>query len=433
MNAKLPKSRFIRFHLCSASLIAVLATAIFSSLLAAAPANTSAQIDQLFRDSVSQKKLAGIVAMAWHADKSIYQGAAGQQDAANNVPMTIDSIFRIASMTKPVTSVAVMQLVESGRVKLDEPVSTYLPELSQIQVLEDFDSATGRAQLRPAKTVPTVRQLLTHTSGFAYEFFDSKLHSYVASGAVASASKGGDDFLKAPLMFDPGSRWEYGISIDWLGRLVEKVSGQSLEDYFHQHIFEPLGMNDSFFNVPAEKQKRVVPLYQRRSDGSLQQIPPQPFTPVQFFSGGGGLYSTAGDYLKFMRMILNGGTLGKAHILKSETVASMTRNQIGDLTLVPMKSQAQQLAKDDGRVPGNLDKFGLGFALNTKAVEGGRSAESLAWAGIFNTYFWIDPAQKTCGVIMMQVLPFSDEAATSVFEQFERAVYADSKKASAQR
>src|SRR5262245_6153660 len=341
----------------------------------------------------------------------------------NNIPMALSSIFRIASMTKPVTSVAVMQLVESGRVKLDEPVASYLPELSQLQVLEEFDSNSGKARMRPPKTAPTVRQLLTHTSGFAYDFFDPKLHSYAASGAVPSASKGGDDYLKAPLMFDPGSRWEYGISTDWLGKLVEKISGQTLEDYFRRHIFGPLGMSDTFFNVPVEKQKRVVPLYQRLGDGTLQQVPSQPFTPVRFFSGGGGLYSTASDYVKFMRMILNGGSLGKARILKSETVALMTRNQIGDLTLVQLTSLAPQIARNPIRIPGSLDKFGLGFAVNSKAVEGGRSAESLAWAGIFNTYFWIDPARKTCGVIMMQVLPFSDEAATSVFEQFEHAVY----------
>jgi len=324
-----------------------------------------------------------------------------------------------------VTSVAVMQLVESGRVKLDEPVSTYLPELSQLQVLEEFDAATGKATLRPAKAIPTVRQLLSHTSGFAYEFFDQKLHSYAATGAVPSTFKGDDGYLKAPLMFDPGSRWEYGISTDWLGKLVEKISGQSLEDYFHQHIFVPLGMTDTFFNVPAEKQARVAALYQRQSDGSLQQAPSQPLTPVHFFSGGGGLYSTANDYMKFMRTVLNGGNLGNARILKSETVALMGRNQIGDLNVVALKSMAPQLAKDSIHMPGSPDKFGLGFGINTKPVAGGRSAGSLAWAGIFNTFFWIDPPRKTCAVILTQVLPFADDATVSVVEQFEHAIYAE--------
>jgi methyl acetate hydrolase len=365
------------------------------------------------------------------ADRVIYQGASGKQDTIKNIPMTVDSIFRIASMTKPITSVGVMQLVESGRVKLDEPAATYLPELSQVQVLEEFDASTGKAKLRSPNALPTVRQLLSHTSGFAYDFFDPQLHGYVATGAVPAARQGDDGFLKAPLLFDPGSRWEYGISTDWLGKLVEKVSGQTLEDYFRQHIFQPLGMTDTFFDVPPEKQARVVALHQRQDDGSFLEPPPQPFTPVRFFSGGGGLYSTASDYLKFDRMLLGGGKLGNKRILRSETVDQMSRNQIGDLMLVELRSFVPQFAKDPSRIPGSLDKFGLGLAINTKPIEGGRSQSSLAWAGIYNTFFWIDPPRKTCAVIMMQILPFSDDAAYSVVEHFERAVYASPAKIAA--
>src|SRR5947209_14950797 len=257
-------------------LVAVLATAAVLTLFAGSSTKSSNQIDQVLREAVDQKKLPGVVAMVAGADGVIYQGASGKRDTVKNIPMTVDSIFRIASMTKPVTSVAVMQLVESGRVKLDEPVSTYLPELSQLQVLEEFDATTGKAALRPAKTIPTVRQMLSHTSGFAYEFFDQKLQKYAATGAVPSTFKGDDGYLKAPLMFDPGSRWEYGISTDWLGKLVEKISGQTLEDYFREHIFQPLGMGDTFFNVPPEKQARVVAIHQHREDGSFVQPPPQP-------------------------------------------------------------------------------------------------------------------------------------------------------------
>jgi methyl acetate hydrolase len=358
------------------------------------------------------------------ADRVTYQGASGKRDTNKDIPMTVDSIFRVASMTKPITSVAVMQLVEDGRVKLDESAATYLPELSHVQVLEAFDAATGKAKLRPPKTLPTIRQLLSHTSGFAYEFFDPELHSYVASGAIPSARQGDDGFLKAPLLFDPGSRWEYGISTDWLGRLVEKVSGQTLEDYFRQHIFEPLGMEDTFFNVPREKQARVVPIQQRQDDGSFVENPPQPFLPVKFFSGGGGLFSTASDYLRFERMLLDGGKGGNKRILRSETVEQMSRNQIGDLRIAELRSLIPQFAKDPIQFPGSLDKFGLGLAINSTPVEGGRSAGSLAWAGIFNTFFWVDPSRKTCAVIMMQMLPFSNDAAISVVEHFERAVYA---------
>ena len=405
-------------------LVAVLATAAVLTLFAGSSTKSSNQIDQVLREAVDQKKLPGVVAMVASAGGVIYQGASGKRDTVKNIPMTVDSIFRIASMTKPITSVAVMQLVESGRLKLDEPVATYLPELSQVQVLEEFDASTGKAKLRPPKTPPTVRQLLSHTSGFAYEFFDPQLHAYVATGAVPSARQGDDGFLKAPLLFDPGSRWEYGISTDWLGKLVEKVSGQTLEDYFRHHIFQPLGMTDTFFSVPSEKQARVVALHQRQEDGSFLEPPPQPFQPVRFFSGGGGLYSTASDYLRFARMLLNGGKLGNKRILQSETVAQMSRNQIGELMLVELRSQIPQFARDPLRIPGSLDKFGLGLGINTKPVEGGRSRGSLAWAGIYNTFFWIDPPRKTCAVIMMQILPFSDDAANSVVEHFERAVYA---------
>jgi CubicO group peptidase (beta-lactamase class C family) len=410
----------------NAALAGILALAAGLTVVAGSSSQSGNAIDQVLREAVEQKKAPGMVAMVANADGVIYQGAAGQQDTLKNVPMKVDAIFQIASMTKPVTSVAVMQLVESGRVKLDEPAATYLPELGQVQVLEEFDASTGKATLRPPKTPPTVRQLLTHTSGFAYEFFDARLHGYAATGAVPSAFRGDDGFLKAPLMFDPGSRWEYGINTDWLGRLVEKVSGQTLEEYFGQHIFQPLGMTDTFFNVPAEKQARVVAVHQRQEDGSLLELPPQPVEPVKFFSGGGGLYSTAGDYLRFARMLLNGGKLGQKRILQASTVAEMSRNQIGDLPLVALESQMPQFAKNPIRIPGSPDKFGLGLAINTKAVEGGRSRGSLTWGGIFNTFFWVDPQRKTCAVILMQVLPFSDDGAMAVTEQFERAVYAAS-------
>lgn len=389
-------------------------------------------IEQVLRESVGDKKLPGVVAMVAVGDRVTYEGAFGKRDTTKNVAMAADTIFRIASMTKPVTSVAVMQLVESGRVKLDEPAATYAPELTQVQVLEEFDASTKEAKLRAPKTPPTVRQLLTHTAGFAYEFFDPKMQAYAASGAVPSMRLGGDDgFLKGPLMFDPGTRWEYGINTDWLGRIVEKVSGQDLETYFRQHIFQPLGMNDTFFNVPAEKQARLVALHVRQDDGSYVEPPPQPVQTVTFFSGGGGLNSTAGDYLKFERMLVNGGTLGGKRVLKAETVAEMGRNQIGELSLVQMTSLLPQLAKNPIRIPGSMDKFGLGFGINTKPVEGGRAAGSPSWAGIYSTYFWIDPARKTCAVIMMQLLPFSDDAAVATVEQFERAVYASSAQSAA--
>lgn len=427
LRRKNPARSGIRFSRCI--LVLALASAATLTAFSQNSGSSANPIDQVLREAVSKKKIPGVVAMVAVEGRVAYRGAYGKRDKTKNLPLALNSIFRIASMTKPVTSVAVMQLVESGRVKLDEPAATYLPELAHVQVFEGFDAGTEKARLRPPRTPPTVRQLLTHTSGFVYEIFDPDMQRYVASGAVPSMSQGDDGFLKGPLMFDPGSRWEYGISTDWLGKLVEKISGQTLAAYFRQHIFKPLGMNDTFFDVPPNKQARVVRLEQRQPDGSLKEPPPQPFKPVRFFSGGGGLYSTAGDYMKFTLMLMNGGKAGHARILRPETVQEMSRNQIGDLNLVLMRSMMPQFARNPIRVPGSLDKFGLGVAINSQPVEGGRSAGSLAWGGIYNTYFWIDPARKTCAVLFMQLLPFSDDAAYTVAEQFERAVYAGSARA----
>jgi CubicO group peptidase (beta-lactamase class C family) len=346
--------------------------------------------------------------MVAHAQAVVYEHAVG---AAK------DAIFAIASMTKPVTSVAVMQLVEARRVKLDEPAATYLPELGTVRVL---DGGT----LRPPKTPITVRHLLTHTAGFGYEFLNRDVFELVSKKAVPSVMAGGDGFLKAPLLFDAGTRWEYGISTDWLGRLVERVSGQSLDTYFRQKIFDPLGMSDSFFNVPPDKRSRMVPTFQRNEDGSLAQQPAPPPSAVEFFSGGGGLYSTAPDYLKFVRALMAGGRLGEQRILSTESVAMMGTNQIGTLELRPISSVIPQLARDGVVMPGALDKFGLGFALNSKAVGTGRAANTLSWAGIYNTFFWIDREKQVGAVLMTQLLPFLDPGPMKLLEDFDRAVYA---------
>jgi methyl acetate hydrolase len=369
--------------------------------------NTEA-IDKLLQTAVEQKKVPFAVAIVASGNEVVYEGTSG---------VSKDTIFAVASMTKPVTSVAVMQLVEAGQVRLDEAAGTYLPDLAKVQVLES-------GKLRPPKSPVTVRQLLTHTSGFVYEFMNRDLHDYVAKGKVPAMMAGGDGYLKAPLLFDPGARWEYGISTDWLGRLVEKISGESLQDYFRHRIFEPLGMADTYFNVPADKQARLAAIYQRKPDGSLEKQPRPPLKPVSFFSGGGGLFSTAADYMKFSRALMAGGQSGQARILKTESVAAMRKNQIGDLMLTPFRSLVPQLAADNAALPGGLDKFSLGFAINTLPGPAGRDAFSMTWAGIFNTFFWIDPEKKVCAVLMSQMLPGLDPGPRGLLDEFERSVYA---------
>jgi CubicO group peptidase (beta-lactamase class C family) len=369
---------------------------------------TTAPLDDVLRAAVDQRRVPAVVAMVATAESVAYQGAFG---------VAKDGIFSIASMTKPVTSVAVMQLVEAGKVKLDEPAATYLPELGAVQVLE-------RGTLRAPKGQVTVRMLLSHTSGFAYEFLNRDLHEYVAKGRTPSVMAGGDAFLEAPLLFDPGARWEYGINTDWLGKLVEKVSGQTLEAYFKEHVFAPLGMADTCFDVPPDKRPRLVAQFQRQDDGKLAEQPSPPRKPVEFFSGGGGLFSTAEDYLTFTRAIMGGGQLGRARILTAESVALMGQNQLGELELRLPQSVVPQLAKPGAVMPGSLDKFGLGFALNTRPIAKGRGANTLSWAGIYNTFFWIDRDKKVCAVLMTQVLPFLDDGPRALLEDFDRAVYA---------
>ena len=372
-----------------------------------APLRDAAVLEKVLRTAVDQKQVPGVVAMVATADGVAYEGA---------FDLTKDTIFAIASMTKPITSVAVMQLVEAGKVKLDEPAATYLPELSKVQVLEG-------STLRAPKSAVTVRQLLTHTSGFAYEFMNATLHDYVAQGKAPSSLAGGDGFLQSPLLSDPGTRWEYGISTDWLGRLVERVTGQSLEAYFRLKIFEPLGMQDSYFNVPVDKQARLAAVFRRTGDGGLTQEKPWTLEPVEFYSGGGGLYSTAADYMKFEQAILAGGELGNQRILSSETVSEMGQNQIGIHTLRPFSSVMPELICDGTTLPGGLDKFGLGFALNSRASDGGRGANTMSWAGIYNTFFWIDRERKVCAVLMSQMLPGADAGALKLAGDFDRAVY----------
>jgi CubicO group peptidase (beta-lactamase class C family) len=388
----------------------VLVVALFSVVVSTprAAQRSTTEMDMVLSTAVAQKRVPMVVAMVADARGIVYEHATGAGK---------DAIFAIASMTKPVTSVAVMQLVEAGRVKLDEPAATYLQELAAVRVL---DAGT----LRAAKTAPTVRHLLTHTAGFGYEFMSRDILGLVAKKEIPSMMAGGDGFLKAPLLFEAGTRWEYGINTDWLGRLVERVSGQSLEVYFRQKIFDPLGMPDSFFNVPPDKQSRIVPTFQRTEDGGLAQQPRPPAKPVEFLSGGGGLFSTAPDYMKFVRALMAGGRFGEQRILSAESVAMMGSNHIGGLTLRPTSSVVPQLATDGAVMPGSLDKFGLGFALNSKAVSNGRGANTLSWAGIFNTFFWVDREKQVGAVLLTQMLPFLDPGAKKLLEDFDRAAYA---------
>jgi CubicO group peptidase (beta-lactamase class C family) len=384
-------------------------------------ASTTA-IDDVLREGIQRRKIPCVTAMVASPDKILYSGAFGKRDTASGVDVQPDSIFAIASMTKAITSVAAMQLVERGKVKLDEPVARHLPELAKMEVLQGFDAA-GKPVLRPAAKPITLRHLLTHTSGFAYPTWHEGMFKYtqatapIPNGVVAPL---------VPLMFEPGTAWQYGYSADWSGRLVEAVSGMNLEQYFQRNILQPLGMSDTSFIFPPEKFDRLVGRWQRQNGGPLQEVPRTLPPKPAAFNGGGGLNSTAPDYIKFMQMILRYGRGGVSQeILGAKSVEAMSVNQIGDLGAGKLKTLMPDLSSEVDVHPGFIDKWGLGFLINTTAYPGGRSAGSLAWAGVFNTFYWIDQPRGICATIMMQYLPFVDKEAVGLLGDFERAVYAN--------
>jgi CubicO group peptidase (beta-lactamase class C family) len=380
-------------------------------------------IDAVLKDAVSRRRVAGVAAAAATRRGVAYEGAFGTAGVASDAGLRIDSIFRIASMTKAVTSVAAMQLVERGVIGLDDDAAKHVPELGDVRVLERLDAASGEPVLRPPARPITVRHLLTHTSGFSYEMWSPEVVAYREKTGLPSVMDGGDGFMRAPLLDDPGARWAYGISTDWLGRLVEHVSGSNLDEYLRQNILGPLAMHDTIFELPPDKLGRLAKVQQRKADGSLAELPFGPPNPNGFYDGGGGLVSTAGEYLRFLRMLLGGGALDGARILKEQTVRSMGEGHIGDLPVRVLKTTNADLSRDVDFFPGITKTWALGFLVNTEPLEGRRAAGSLSWAGFFNTYFWIDPQAGVCGVALMQMLPFFDSEAMALYDAYERAIY----------
>jgi CubicO group peptidase (beta-lactamase class C family) len=381
----------------------------------ASPSSATAAIDKVLADAVARGDIPGVVAMVTDRRGIVYQGAFGVADTGTRRPITVDTVFRIASMTKPVTSLAVMQLVEQGRLSLDDPAEKYLPQLANLKVFETFDAKTGTYTVRPVKRAPTVRQMLTHTAGLGYNFTSAIVRDF--------KPRSGESYAAGPLLFDPGEQWLYSPGIDWGGRIVEALSGKTLETYFHDHIFVPLGMTDTAYNPPDDRRSRLTAVHRRRPDGTFEVDPVQPAWTVPQPVGGGGLASTASDYIRFMQMLLNQGTLNGARIVSPETVATMGRNHIGSVGVRAVKTAMPERSSDFTFVEDGRDKWGIGFMVTADGKPGRRSAGSLSWGGINNTYFWIDPARGIAGVILMQFLPFSDSKALAVYDEFERAVY----------
>lgn len=352
--------------------------------------------------------------------------AAGHRDSAQTIPAESNDIIAIASMTKLITTIAALQLVEKGQLELDSNVDRYLPELTNPSVLTGFNHESS-PQYIAADRAPTARELITHTSGYVYSIWNETLLTAEDKGIVEGVLGSEGRFLKAPLAFQPGERWEYGIGIDWLGALIERISGQRLLNYFEEHIFYPLGMTDTGYEFDAAKLDRAVSLMMR-VDGALIEAPVLQATPAEhgssaFYSGGGELYSTLEDYSKILTALLNKGVCNGAQLLHQETVASMFENHIGHLEVPTGRTQMPELSNDFDMGFGAPATWGLGFLRHETATPNGRSAGSVSWAGLFNSYYWIDPAKGIFGLFATQVLPFYDRQAIDTLCALERAIY----------
>jgi methyl acetate hydrolase len=358
--------------------------------------------------------LPGLVAAALLPGGEVVEAAAGVRGLDNSAPMTSDTVFWVASFTKAITTAAVLQLVEAGRVGLDDPVGAWLPGLAAPKVLVGFDDA-GQPQLVDAVQPITVRRLLAHASGLAYDFCNAELARYVAATGIGvlGAQAG------VPLVFEPGASWTYSVGLDWAGELVAAVSGQTLDVYLAEHVLAPLGMSETSFLPSWAQADRRASMHARIERGALAASPfglPPPPHPAM---GGGGLYSTAGDYLKFLMAILAGG----APILSGASVAAMAHPEAEGLHVGVLPSVGSWLSVGFDPFPGRNKQFGLGFAINPEPGPAGRSAGSLAWAGLGNCFYWADPARQAAGVFLAQLLPFGDAASLEAFGDFERAVY----------
>lgn len=381
------------------------------------------QVDEVLKAATDRGDVPGVVAMAATREGPVYQGAFGRRALPDGAAMTVDTVFWIASMTKAITSTAAMQLVEQGKLSLDRPIAEVLPELAAPQVLEGFDDA-GEPKLRSARRPITLRHLLTHTAGFVYDIWCPEMGRYMERTGIPGIISCQNAALMLPLVFDPGDKWDYGINIDWVGKAVERVSGQTLGDYFAEYIFEPIGTKDTGFALTPDRRSRLAGMHARGADGTLGPIDFELPQEPEFQMGGGGLYGTAADYLAFEQLLLNQGRADGRRVLRPETMQLMSQNAIGGLDVRLLKTVVPAYSNDAEFFPLMVKKWGLGFMISTGAVPGGRSAGSLAWAGLGNTYFWIDPAKGIAGVILMQLLPFADGKTLALLDGFEKAVYA---------
>jgi CubicO group peptidase (beta-lactamase class C family) len=382
----------------------------------------SAKIDELLEAAVAAGTVPGVTAVVADRDGVRQEHAAGRLSVDGDDPVGPDTMFRIASMTKAITTVAALQLVEQDRLDLDQPVASVVPAFGELQVLEGFDEDEPR--LRPPATQATIRQLMTHTAGLGYRFVNEDLTRYQQLTGLPDVLSGQKALLDMPLATDPGTRWEYGLNTDWLGQAVEAVTGQGLDEVFAERILKPLGMTDTTFAPTDAQRARLMPIHARTPDGGLLATdlgwPPAP----EFWAGGHGLYATAGDYLRFLRALLGGGELDGARILAPDTVELMFTPQIGELVVPEVIRTADPTVTNDIVALPVRQTWGLGLHLVLDDLPGMRRAGTGDWAGICNSYYWIDRTSGVTGAIFTQVLPFFDPAIIELAAAFEQEAYA---------
>lgn len=377
------------------------------------------QVDAMLRSAVDRGDVPQLVAVAADAAGTIYQGAAGAARPGSS-PAGVDSVFRIASMTKIVCTVAALLLRDRGELDLDAAVERFCPDFAAVPVLAGLDG--DRPRLRPPASRATVRQLLTHTCGLAYPFWDVDLTRWHKIAPQQPPLDGLRGPLAAPMIADPGTRFTYGTSTDWLGRVLEAVSGHPLDVLLSEEVFAPLAMESTGFQVAAEDRSRLVPVHGKDETGRWVSTDFDWDQTPEHWPAGHGLYSTPRDFLRFQRMLLGGGSLDGVSILAPTTVAEMFRSQIGELTIPSVINTADPATSCDFR-PGSGATWGWGLLVNTTAEPGLRASGSGGWAGVFNTYFWVDPASQVTGAVYSQYAPFLDPGALRVYGEFERSIY----------
>ena len=367
----------------------------------------------------------GVVAMVTDRDGNIYEGAAGTRELGQRQPMTTDAVFAIFSTTKALTGACVMQLVEEGKIRLDDPAGRYVPEIDELQVLDGFDAA-GQPRTRPPRRAITVNDLMLHTSGLAYEFFSADDLAYRTAKGIPTVVGCSFDSIRTVLVHEPGAAWTYGPNIDWLGRIVEQQRGQRLGAVMAERIFGPLGMKDIGFGMTESMRRRRVTIHDRAADGKLTPLPVLALPdPPPMDMGGHGLYATVGEYMKFIRMMLNDGAGPHGRVLQPETVQAMGRDGLAPMGLSAggWTTSIPSLSNTGEFFPGSPKGWAYTFLTNRERTPSGRAAGSLMWAGLANCYYWIDRASGIGGYWATQILPFQDAVSYPGFVEFETTVY----------